>query len=200
MGLLHGNQSEDRETDSLKGTDFARRALEVAGDDPGILANAALALTYFGEDIGAMAALVDRALVLNPSFARGWFIGGVIKLWAGEPDLAIEDIEISLRLSPRAQIGAALCVIAGAHFFARRFGEAVPKLLLAVQDDPSYAQPYRYLAACYAHMGRLDDAREIVARLRAIAPVVVPDTSYLRNAGHRELYLSGLRLAMGQEA
>jgi class 3 adenylate cyclase/TolB-like protein len=45
MGLLHGNQSEDREADSLKGTDFARRALEVAGDDPGILANAALVLT-----------------------------------------------------------------------------------------------------------------------------------------------------------
>jgi hypothetical protein len=28
--------------------------LEVAGDDPGILANAAFALAYFGEDIGAM--------------------------------------------------------------------------------------------------------------------------------------------------
>ncbi len=30
-------------------------------------ANAALALAYFGEDIGAMMALVDRALALNPS-------------------------------------------------------------------------------------------------------------------------------------
>jgi hypothetical protein len=30
------DQSEDRETDRLKGIDFARRALEVADDDPGI--------------------------------------------------------------------------------------------------------------------------------------------------------------------
>ena len=47
-------------------------------------------------------------------------------------------------------------------------------------------------------MGRLDDAREIVARLRAITSVVIPDASYLRNAEHRELFLSGLRLAAGE--
>ena len=29
-----------------------RQALEAAGDDPGVLANAAFALAYFGEDIG----------------------------------------------------------------------------------------------------------------------------------------------------
>jgi adenylate cyclase len=200
VGLLHSNQSEDRRADSLKAADFARRALEVAADDPTVLAYAALVLAYFGEDIGAMAALVERALVLNPSFARGWFISGVIKLWAGHPDVAIEDSEASLRLSPRERTGTTLCVIGGAHFFARRFNEAVPKLLLAIQGDPSYHQPYRYLASCYAHMGRLDDAREIVQRLRAITPVVMPYVSYLRNVEHRELYRSGLRLASGEVA
>ncbi len=74
----------------------------------------------------------------------------------------------------------------------------MPKLVLAIQEDPSFLQPYRFLAACYAHMGRLDDAREIVARLRAITSVVIPDTSLLRNPEHRELYLSGLRLAAGE--
>ena len=72
------------------------------------------------------------------------------------------------------------------------------KLLLAIQEDSAYVQPYRYLAACYAHMGRLDEAREIVDRLRAITPAVIADASYLRNAAHRELYLSGLRLAAGE--
>src|SRR5438105_241885 len=57
---------------------------------------------------------------------------------------------------------------------------------------------HRFLAACYAHMGRLDEARSIVERLRAITPVVMPDASYLRNPEHRELYLSGLRLAAGE--
>ena len=74
----------------------------------------------------------------------------------------------------------------------------MPKLLLAIQEDPGNPQPYRHLAACYAHMGRLDDAREIVERLRVITSVVIPDASYLRNAEHRELFLTGLRLAMGE--
>ena len=83
LRLVRDGRSEDREADALKGADFARRALGVAGDDPGILGNAAIALAYFGEDIGAMMALVDRALALNPNYARGWHNSGVIRLWAG---------------------------------------------------------------------------------------------------------------------
>jgi adenylate cyclase len=196
--LLLDGRSEDPAADRVKGTNFARRALEIAGDDPGILANAAQVLAYFGEDIGAMMALVDRALALNPNFARGWHSSGFLRLMAGQLDIAIEHVDAALRLSPRARIGTALITIGGAHFLSRRFDEAVPKLLLAIQEDPSNPTPYRVLAACYAHMGRLDDARETVARLRAITPVVIPDASYLRNAEHRELWLSGLRLAIGE--
>jgi adenylate cyclase len=173
----------------------------VGGRDPGILANTALALAYFGEDIGATMALVDRALTLNRNFARGWFISGIIRLWAGQPDIAIEHLETALRLSPRAYIGTSLFQIGGAHFVSRRFDEALPKLLLAIQENPTFPTPSRHLAACYAHMGRLDDAREIIERLRAVIPVVIPDDAgYLRNPEHRELLLSGLRLATDGEA
>jgi adenylate cyclase len=196
--LLNDGRSEDREADGAKGADFARRALEVAGDDPGILANAALALAYFGEDIGAMTALVDRALALNPNFARGWHISGILRNWAGHPDLAIEHVEAALRFSPRARIGTSLATTGGAHFFSKRFDEAVPKLLLAIQEDQSFPDPYRILAACYAHMGRLDDARGIVKRLRAIPSVVMPDASFRWKAEDRELFLSGLRLAAAE--
>ena len=196
--LLDGGWSEDPVADRRKGVDFARRALEMAGDDPGVVVNSAFALAYFGEDIEPMIALVDRALTLNPNYARGWLISGVLRLRAGQPDIAIEHVVASLRLSPRARVGNSLAVIGSAHFLSRRFDEAAPKLLLAIQDSPSSAQPYRFLAACYAHMGRPDDAREIVARLRAITAVVIPDASYLRNLEHRELLLSGLRSAAGE--
>jgi adenylate cyclase len=130
--LIGDARSEDHEADLLKGVDFARRALEVAGD-AGILANAALALASFGEDIGAMMALVDRALALNPNFARGWHISGILRLWAGQPDIAIEHSETALRLSPRARVGASVSTIGAAHFASRRFDQAVPKLLFAIQ-------------------------------------------------------------------
>jgi len=38
----------------------------------------------------------------------------------------------------------------------------------------------------------------MVERLRAITSVVIPDASYLQSPEHRELYLSGLRLAAGE--
>jgi tetratricopeptide (TPR) repeat protein len=148
--------------------------------------------------IGAMMALVDRAIALNPSFARGWHISGVLKLWAGQPDLAIEHIETALRLSPRASVGSSLLNIAASYFFLERFDQAIPRLLLAIQEDPGRTIAYRQLAACYAHLGRIEEAREALARLQAITPVVMPDLSWLKKPEHRELLLSGLRLAMGE--
>jgi len=196
--LVTDGRSDDPASDTRKGTDLARRALQVARDDPGTLADAAAALAYFGEDIGAMMALVDRALALNPSFARGWQMSGTLRNWAGQPDVAIEHIETSLRLSPRARSGAAIAAIGVAHFVSRRFGEAAPKLLLAIQEDPSHPVAYRFLAACYAQTGRLEEAQAVVERLRGVTPLVVPDASYLRDPEHRELFLSGLRLAAGE--
>jgi adenylate cyclase len=102
-------------------------------------------------------------------------------LW-GQPDIAIEHLESALRLSPRSRIGTSRFAMGVAHFLSRRFDEAVPNLRFAIEEDPSFLEPCRFLAACYAHLGRLDDAREIVERLRATAPVVIPDASFLRNA------------------
>jgi adenylate cyclase len=181
--------------------DFGHGALRTARDDPAALANAAFALGWFGEDIGSMIAVMDRALALNPSHARGWYISGTLRLFAGEPEIAIEHLETALRLSPRARLGTVNLHIGMAHLVSRRFDEALPKLLLDIQDvEPSNPGPYRYLAACYAHMGRLDDARRMIERLRAITPLVLEDLTYWRNPEHRDLVLSGLRLAMGETA
>ena len=73
LRLVSDGWAEEPETNRRKAIDLARQALQVGENDPGILANAALVLAHFGEDIGAMIGLVDRALALNPSFARGWY-------------------------------------------------------------------------------------------------------------------------------
>jgi TolB-like protein len=198
--LLREGWAEEPETSRRKASDLARRALQVAENDPGILANAAHVLAQFGEDIGAMIGLVDRALAINPSFARGWYLSGTLRLWAGHPDLAIEHVETSIRLSPRERMRQPLFVMGMAYFLKRRFDEAAAKLLLSIQDHPGFPPSYRFLAACYAHIGRLDEARAIVARLRAITPVVVPPDLPYRNPEDRELFLSGLRLAAGETA
>ena len=199
MRLVTDGSALDRQTNRDKGIDFAHRALEVAGNDPGALADAAMALACFGEDIGAMIAVVDRALAVNPSYKRGWDVSGFLRLWAGQPDVAIEHAERALRLSPRGGTGTTSYLTGAALFFGRRFEEAVPRLRVAIEDTPVFPTPCRFLAACYAHMGLLDEARATIARLRAITPEVIPNYALpFRDPRHRELYFSGLRLAMGE--
>ena len=86
-----------------------------------------------------------------------------------------------------------------ALFMKRQFEDAAAKLLESLETVPNFTVSLRWLAACYAHMGRLDEAREIVERLRAITSVVVGRGAFLRNPEDRELLLSGLRLAAGEE-
>jgi adenylate cyclase len=92
-----------------------------------------------------------------------------------------------------------LHVIGCAHFLSKRFAEAIETLPLAIQEDPN-AMAYRFLSACYAHLGRLEEARDALDRMRLIDPVVIPSYLPLRIPQHRELLLSGLRLAIGEEA
>jgi TolB-like protein/class 3 adenylate cyclase len=198
MRLHLSGWSKDPDEDQREGINLARRAIQVTGDDPGVLAWSAYVLAYFGEDIDAAIQLIDRALALNPSYAYGWLWSGWLRLWAGQPQLAISHFESSLRLSPHARTANTLMGIGVSYFFTQRFEDAVAMLLRSLQEQPDWAPTYRMLAACYAHMGRLDDATKIVERLRAITPLIVPNAAHLRNAEHRELFLSGLRLAAGE--
>jgi TolB-like protein/class 3 adenylate cyclase len=112
--------TDDPELHRGRAVDLARRALSGAGDDPNTLGRAAHALGYSGGDLDAATALVDRCLELNPSYASGWINSGWLKLWAGQPDLAIEHLETGLRLNPRDRQHGAVMGIGVGHFFARR--------------------------------------------------------------------------------
>jgi adenylate cyclase len=155
-------------------------------------------LGYFGEGIEPAIALIDRALSLNPSFYRGWGISGWLRLWAGHQDVAVEHLQTAIRLSPLYGNATYLFGIGVAHFFEHRFDEAIATFLTALGELPGHTGIYRYLASCYAHAGRLEDAREIIRQLRAITPSVLPNVVLLRRPEHRDFFFSGLRLAAGE--
>jgi len=198
LRLISEGWVEQPEAHRAKAIDLAHQALQAGESDPGVLANAALVLAQFGEDIEVMTGLIDRALTLNPSFARGWFRSGLIRIYAGQHDLAIGHLETSMRLSPRERIGTPLQWIGMALFFKRQFAEAAWKLLLSIQDNPGSPTPYRALVACYAHMGRLGEARATNAKLRSLTSLLMPTNLPYRRPEDRELLLFGLRLAAGE--
>jgi tetratricopeptide (TPR) repeat protein len=79
---------------------YVQRALKAAPSDPSTIAEVAFMLGYFGEDIEPALALIDRALEINPSFYRGWGVSGWLRLWAGQLEVAVEQLQTAIRLSP----------------------------------------------------------------------------------------------------
>jgi hypothetical protein len=118
--------------------------------------------------------------------------------FAGQFDRAIECAEAWLRLGPRGRFGQVFNVIGAALRFRRRFEEALPKLLLAIQDDPSFPDVLSLSSGLLFPYG---SARR---GPRGGGPVALDHSAggvrrrLLSRPGHREFYLSGLRIAAGE--
>jgi adenylate cyclase len=196
---LHVNGwADDPERARREGLDRAQQALRHAAGDPRVLAICAWALGYFGADIVPALALMDHALELNPSFAVGHMWSGWLRLWVGQLDPAIEHFERFIRLSPRESRANPHMGIGVAYFFAHRFEEARTMLLRSLHERPNWVPTSRFIASCCAHMGRLDEARDAFKRVRNLTSAPMPSAAHWRNPEHRELFLSGLRLAAGE--
>jgi adenylate cyclase len=83
------------------------------------------------------------------------------------------------------------------HFLARRTEKAAEMFGLSLQENPRWPPTLRFMASCLAHMGRLEEAQELVKQLRAITIDVIPSAEHLRIREDREYYLDGLRSAVG---
>ena len=143
--------------------------------------------------------LARRALRCAPDDPDALANAAVVLGSLGEDiDLAIEHFNRSVRLSPRDRMGTFSLPLGGAYFLKHQFADAAATLLRSLEQAPGLPVTYQLLASSYAHMGRLDEAREIVMRLKEITPAVVPTFVMFRKPEHRELFLSGLRLAAGE--
>ena len=198
--LSDNRATDDSERSRRTGIARARHAIAVAPEDPITIAHAAIALALLGEDLNTMIGLIDKALTLNPSFARGWYLSARLKFRAGDADAAIERVETSLRLNPRAPLGTPAVLLGAAYFRKQQFDRALPWLLTAVQERPMSLIAHTTLAACYGQMGRIAEARQIMDRERQLRPLATSAAASVYDPEFRNLINAGLRLAMGETA
>ena len=177
----------DRAQETAEAARLARRAAELGWDDAVALAWGGFALAYVVHDVEAGAALIDRALQLNPNLAEAWHFSGWVRIYLGEPEVAIEHLTHAMRLSPLDPLTfVAQMAIAFAHFFAGRYDDAsswAEKALATsppgLRERPVYHPALLIAAASNSLAGRLEEARNAIARLRQLNPT--PHISNLKN-------------------
>lgn len=138
--------------------------------------------------------------MLNPNLAAAWFLGGFLRVWHGDPDIAIEHFARAMRLSPldpemyRMQAGMAI-----AHLFAGRFDTASSWAEKAFRDLPSFLMVVSIIAASHALAGRRDEASRVMNHLRRLDPTLrisnLRDWLPIRRPDDLATFSEGLRKA-----
>src|SRR5947209_665475 len=161
----------DREAEIAETARLARRAVELDKDDAVALSCGGFALAYVAGELNAGVAFIDRALLLNPNLATAWIVSGWVRVWLGEPEVAIAHLARAMRLSPLDPlINRTRTTRAHAHFFAGRYDEASSWAAMALREWPDYQTALRIAAASNALAGRLEEAKSVRERLQKLDP------------------------------
>jgi TolB-like protein len=190
----------DRESDSAEAERWARKAARFGANDPVALAHAGFALALVVGALDDGADLIDRSLVLNANSAIAWRFSGWVKIFLGEPELAIDHLEQATRLSP---LDPLIYIVENgivlAHFFAKRYEEALSWAQKTLRHRPDYVPAIIMAAVSAAMAGHDDETRKAVGRLRQIDPTAVTSTFAdmwpLRRPEDLAAFDAGLRLA-----
>jgi TolB-like protein/DNA-binding SARP family transcriptional activator/Tfp pilus assembly protein PilF len=161
----------DREEEIAETARLARRAVELDKDDAVALSCGGFSLAYVVGELEAGVAFIDRALLLNPNLASAWIASGWVRVWLGQPDVAIEHLARAIRLSPLDPLtNRTRTATAHAHFFAGRYEEASSWTAMALREWPDFQTALRIGAASNALAGHLKEAGNARRRLQKLDP------------------------------
>ena len=161
---------------------LARDAIQRSSDDPEVLVPAAHVIALPGGDFPGATAFTDHACVLNSNSTEAWAASGLLRAYMGEIETAIQHLERSRRLNPRAtlfqHVGFAL-----AHFVDGRYDEAVNWTTAGLGRLATHVPLLRYRASSLGLLGRIEEARQVAQRMLAL----VPDLTIARARRHVEI-------------
>lgn len=161
----------DPEADTRDALDHSRRAVDADPGNSMALAIGGLAHGYLRKDLATAGRMYGDALDVNPNEPFAWLFSSTWHAYRGEAVQAEEAALMSLRLSPLDPLSyfydslAATALLAGGHW--QRSEELARR---SIRANRAHASTWRTLAYALVMLGRMDPAREAVARLQAIEP------------------------------
>ena len=186
--------------ESAEATRLAGKAVRLGGDDSVALCMGGYSLAFVAHEFDDAAAFMDRGLLVNPNLAQGWMLSGWLRVWRGEPELALEHVAHAMRLSPLdPSIYAIHGAMACAHFLASRYGPASSWAEKSMRENPNFLLAICISAASDALAGRLEQAQGGLARALECDPDLhasnLRDLAPFRRAEDLATFAKGLRKA-----
>jgi len=152
---------------------LARRAIEADRDDAHVMAAAGFVLVMVARDYERGLQATERAHELNPNLAFVSLLVGVSQLFGGDPAEALVHFEDAIRVSP-SDPGAFFfySVAAMGHLFCGRPDEAYELAKKSARMYPDWDTTYWAMVPALTQLGRVEEARSAVSKLRELSPAV----------------------------
>jgi TolB-like protein/tetratricopeptide (TPR) repeat protein len=167
------NWFADREEEEAEVRRLARQAAKLGADDAVLLGFSGYAIAHAAGELDEGAEIIDRAFHFSPNIASALAASGWVKIWLGEAELAIEHLDRAMRLSPLDPFMHMIQTAAAhAHFFAGHFNDSAVWADKALRERPKTVPALRIAAASLAMAGREREAKNAIARLLQIDPML----------------------------
>ncbi len=153
----------------VQGVPLEEARIAVSLDDKDAMAHAVLAhMRMWGGEWEAAIAEARTALALNPNSAFVISMLGCVLGFGGYREEALVRLQQAMRASPHDPLTWLWTLWSGSiHFQSRQFDAAIQKFQQVVRLRPGLIRAQEIMAASLAHLGRLDEARELLKRARA---------------------------------
>ena len=202
LALTHALQAEQHWTEDPVSS--SQRALEIANHALTLdVANAQVyfALSVIHRSLGNSddAVLVSKRTVeLEPNYADGYATLAISLNYAGYPNEGLEAIKRATRLNPLKPFFY-VWTEGQSNYLLGRYEEAAKLFEQVAGANPEFPAGHKMLAATYAEIGRIQDAKWAASELLTIAPGFnlsseAERISY-KNTVVLERYIEGLRAA-----
>jgi TolB-like protein/class 3 adenylate cyclase len=192
--------TDNPSTDVAETRRLVSHVTKIAGDDALALSRAGWSLAIVCDEVEDGAALIDLGLLYNPNLAVAWTNRGMVSVLLGQHEAAIEQLNRARRLSP---IGSATArsdtMMAYAYLFMGDSREAISWASKVLRAQPNLPGAIGAAAIANALVGNIEEARQLVDRLRELAPSMslrhARELSHLRRPEDFERFVKGLRIA-----
>jgi adenylate cyclase len=149
----------------------AARALECDAEDALALAVDAHVAAWSRHDLSLAEQRLAQALTANPNEPLAWLHSAITHSWRGRGDEAVQCADRALSLSPLDPMIYYFTSAAGqANLISERYERAIELSNRSLRENRLHTPTLRTLAAALVLSGRIDEARQIMGRLRELEP------------------------------